>query len=260
MSLDPKAAVQFYTKLNRAREHLNHRNLLSSMANLNDALRIKLRGKWLKKDSAAMHQDLERFVAKLSNSKLFKETYGAINLLAGEEEQWLDFLGQLVADEQSLLIKFGQAEELMSGGEYDQATDILYGILDERKDDAEVAIDVGDRFMDHDLFSQAGRAYRQAVEIDPDSIHVLNRLAMSLRKDGKHKEAFELYSRALKMNPTDEGLYYNTARTVFEMGNLKGAARLLTVALKHNPEFEAGKQFLDVLNQRLQRNPAKTSN
>ncbi len=250
---------RFYTKLNRSKEQLAKGNLQACLMNMSEALRLKLKNTFLKRDLALMEEDLLNFSYRLANHKLYKEQFGPVALVPGREAEWLGFLDQLMSlEEESTLGKLSQGQELLDAGKVELARDIFNEVMDENKEDAGVALDVGDRYMDKELWEDAEDAYRRAMEIDPDTLHILNRLAMSLRKEGKLDSALEIYKRALKLNPDDEGLYYNTARVVYQKSRPDLAIRLLKTALIKNPEFEAGRKFLQHL-ETAQKDPAAQS-
>ena len=213
--------------------------------NLAEALRLKLNKPFLKRDLALMEEDLLNFGYRLTNHKLYKEQFGPVALVPGREEEWLGFLDQLMSiEEEGTLGKLNYGQELLDAGNLDLARQVFDEVMDDNPADPGVALDVGDRYMDKELWGDAENAYRRAMGIDPETLHILNRLAMSLRKDGKLDAALEIYKRALKLNPEDEGLYYNTARVVHQKSRPDLAIKLLKTALVKNPDFEAGKKYL----------------
>ncbi len=218
----------FYTKLSRSKEQLVKGNLQACLMNLAEAIRIKLNQQFLKRDLAVMEEDLLNFAYKLTNHKLYKTEFGPVALVPGREEEWLGFLDQLMAiEEEGTLGKLKHGQELLDSGNIELARQVFNEVMDENQNDAGVALDVGDRYMDKNLWQDAEIAYRRAMAIDPDTLHILNRLAMSLRKEGKLDSAIEIYKRALKLNPDDEGLYYNTARVVHQKARPDLAIKLL---------------------------------
>ncbi len=251
MAVEPSSFQKFYTKFNRSREHLACGNLQSSLMNLAEAIKIKLNGVFLQRNLEAMGQDLFHFVQYLAASKLFKETYGPVTFAAGQEPEWLDFFDQLVFLKKDLIQRLERADELFEAGQIEEAAAILEEVLDDYKDDPEMTLDIGDRFMDRSLWSQAEKAFRLAVALNPEAVHSLNRLAMAQRKAGKLDEALNVYRQALTVSPQDEGLYYNTARVIYEMGKPELAVKILTLGLAKNPHFEAGLKFYEFLNKKL---------
>ena len=241
---------RFLTKYNRAREHLHRGNFQACQMNLGEAIKNRLKGQFLKADRELIDQDLFTLVSQVTAHKSFKEAYGPVTIVEGQMEQWLALFDQVVFLESEIYDRLKEAQERLDAKQVEAARELFDGILADFADDPGVAIDIGDRYMDRRLYADAGKAYRQAVSIDPNALHTLNRLAVSLRKESKFEEAIKVYSAALKISPEDEGLYYNTARALFEMGRIDLALRMLSTALKKNPGFEAGQKFYQYLKER----------
>jgi tetratricopeptide (TPR) repeat protein len=94
--------------------------------------------------------------------------------------------------------------------------------------------------------------FRRVVALDgafdEEHKHLFNEFGIRLRKNGMYAQALKFYNRAAKLlQRDDEHLLYNIARTFYEKGQKKQAGRLLEKALANNPDFEAARDFLDVL-------------
>jgi len=258
-SLHPGAGMEkvtafrkFWTKFNRAKEQLAKGNLEACLANFYEAIRIKLQGSFTKRELEEMADDLFEFASHLSQHKLYLQTYGPATFVHGQEKNWLDFFQQILilAEEESLYRRLGLGQQALDRGEFEKAREIFDQILEDFNQDAGVAVDIGDRYMDARLYAQAEAAYRRAMALDPKTVHILNRLAISLRKEQKLQEAANIYVQAIKLQPGDEGLYYNAARVVYEMDRVDLARKLLAASLAKNPDFEPGRRFLELLHQR----------
>lgn len=243
----------YYTKLNRSKEQLAKGNLQACLMNLAEAINIKLSQQFLKRDMEMMDEDLFNFAHKLTMHKLYKEQFGPVSLQPGQEKEWLGFLDQLVAVDEGPFKKLNEGQDLLDAGDIEGARRIFSFLLDDYPDDAGLAIDIGDRYMDKDHFPDAQEAYLRAMKIDPNTLITLNRLAMAYRKEGKLSEALKIYKQAIKLSPKDEGLYYNMARVVYDMKRPDVATKLIETSLTINPEFEAGKQLLAHLKKAAQK-------
>ena len=51
----------------------------------------------------------------------------------------------------------------------------------------------------------AEQSFQRALAIAPDSVQILNDLAISLAREGKHEAAIATYKKALKIAPGDAG-------------------------------------------------------
>jgi len=88
----------------------------------------------------------------------------------------------------------------------------------------------------------AEKAFRQALSIAPDSIEVLNNLAISLARQGRDSEAIALYERALRLKPGDPITKRNLGVAYFRAHRYKDALPLLESFSKSTPTF----QVLDI--------------
>lgn len=242
----------FYSKFNRAKEQLAKGNLQACLMNLSEAITIKLKGPFLKRDLTMTEEDIYNFGYKLTTHKLYVKEYGPVAMVQGHEEEWLGFIDQIVSlEEEGVLGQLKYGQEQLDAGRLDLAKQTFDKIMEDHPEDAGLAMDIGDRYMDKGLYAEAEAAFRRAMEIDPKTLHILNRLAMSLRQKGELENALEIYTRAIKLNPNDEGLYYNTARVVYQMSKPELAVKLLQAALTKNPNFEAGLKFLQIIKDKM---------
>ncbi len=70
-----------------------------------------------------------------------------------------------------------------------------------------------------------------------DDINLFNKLGITLRGQGKWKEAIENYKRALAISPDDEGLYYNMGMAYYDGKEKRMAGQSFDKALSLNPQF-----------------------
>lgn len=85
----------------------------------------------------------------------------------------------------------------------------------------------------------AETAFRRALVAEPNSIEILNNLAVSLARQGKQTEAIAIYNRALKIKPGDPTTTRNLAIAYFRAQRYKRALPLLQAICKSAPDFQA---------------------
>ncbi len=73
----------------------------------------------------------------------------------------------------------------------------------------------------------AAKAFQQALALDPNSVEVLNDLAIALARQGKQAEAIALYERALKVEPGNRTTARNLAIAYFRAQHYRDAWPLL---------------------------------
>lgn len=71
--------------------------------------------------------------------------------------------------------------------------------------------------------------------LNPDDMQALNRLGMSLRREGRWQEACEEYRKALQTMPDNGALYYNMAMAFMDGKDLEAARTAVLKALSLNP-------------------------
>ena len=103
----------------------------------------------------------------------------------------------------------------------------------------EVAMKIGDEYAIRDR-KEAEDYYRRAVELHgprPEDMPLYNSLGISLRKQGRWKDAVAEYKKAIQIVPQDEILYYNLALAYSDGDQMDNAVKCIHYALKLNPEF-----------------------
>lgn len=108
----------------------------------------------------------------------------------------------------------------------------------------EISLELGD-------FETAERAFKHSISLDPSQTHLFNQLGISLRRQGKLKEAIAYLIRAIKVAETDENLYFNLARVYMDQGDKEKAMDNLEKALEINPDFKEAKDVIQEMRSRL---------
>ncbi|MEW6261499.1 MAG: tetratricopeptide repeat protein [Thermodesulfobacteriota bacterium] len=107
-----------------------------------------------------------------------------------------------------------------------------------------IKINLAEAFLLSDQAERAEPLFKDLYDRKPDDLHVLNRLGMALRKQGKHTQAADYYNKGLAINERDENLHFNLGRCYFETGQTKEAVRALTRALEINPRLDQARKLL----------------
>lgn len=89
---------------------------------------------------------------------------------------------------------------------------------------------------------QAERYLRKSLEtkanfLSIEDINIFNQLGISLRQQGRWKDAILEYTKALKIAPNDENLYYNMGMACAEGKDFPTARNHMIKALELNPEL-----------------------
>jgi tetratricopeptide (TPR) repeat protein len=85
--------------------------------------------------------------------------------------------------------------------------------------------------------TQAERACRELLKIDPQSAMVLNVLGAALQKLGQLAEAVKSFEKAIQVKPDYAEAYYNYGTALQELGQLVEAVKSFEKAIKIKPDF-----------------------
>ena len=115
------------------------------------------------------------------------------------------------------------------------------------KNEGSKASEIAEELLKMGNPEMAEKYFRASLEKHANTIHVYNRLGISLRRQGKWKEAILEYETAIKVDPLDEGLYFNMAKAYIEGGDLRSAEKNFQKALQLNPALTAAQRELDAI-------------
>jgi tetratricopeptide (TPR) repeat protein len=106
---------------------------------------------------------------------------------------------------------------------------------------SEMCLDIADMVAEANP-KMAEKYYRRSLEMTKNArgalaMNIYNRLGISLRKQGKWREAIAEYSRVLAVVPDNAGLLYNTALAYSEGKEYSQALHTVQKALEHDPEL-----------------------
>jgi tetratricopeptide (TPR) repeat protein len=244
-TFDPQKIEAIFTLVASVKENVRVGALNAAMANLVKALEFYIGTPMLKKEREVLEQEFYDVLIKISKHGKFASTYGPVSFRKGEHKDNVDFMKQLIqfaAD--TIREKIEQGLELLTAERFTEAKKLFDEVLDNPDVELKHYLTIGDAYLQHKRWPEAQEVFARAIAKDPDSIHLLNRMAISLRKDKKFEEAMEVYRKAVMLSPRDEGLYYNVARLFLDWGKPKSAGQALRKALAINPKFAPAAKLL----------------
>ena len=117
-----------------------------------------------------------------------------------------------------------------------------------RQDLAESYLEkAGDIFLERKQDAEAEEVFTLLSDLKPDTTNVYNSLGIIYRRNGRWRDAVNMYEKALKVNPTNEYIYYNLSRVHLEAKDPTSAAEALRKALEVNPNFGPAKELAKAL-------------
>lgn len=102
-------------------------------------------------------------------------------------------------------------------------------------------------------FEGAVTSYQLALRDEPNSVKVLQYIAIALSKTSRHEEAIRHYRRALELSPDLPGAHYGLAFLLLRRGDSARAADHLRAFLAKPPRDPAMARWVDHANETLQR-------
>jgi tetratricopeptide (TPR) repeat protein len=103
------------------------------------------------------------------------------------------------------------------------------------KTNASVRIELGNLYMDHGQWADAGRWYGEAVALRPEPDTIVD-LGACLVNGGKPTEGLEQFERALKLAPGHKKASFNKGVALMELGRPKEAVAVWDDLLKRFPD------------------------
>jgi arylsulfatase A-like enzyme/Flp pilus assembly protein TadD len=84
-------------------------------------------------------------------------------------------------------------------------------------------------------YARAERACREALEIDPTNVTILNYLGLSLSSMGQNREAIEVWKKALRISPGSFDVHLNIGMAYLSLGSADSALSAYDMVLVKNP-------------------------
>ena len=130
--------------------------------------------------------------------------------------------------------------------ELDKAKNYFYMALKTDPKNEELVQNIWNLYLDLGLVDRVVKDFKHVL-FEKLTVKTLNNFAVSLRKNGKIKEAIEAYRQALKKEPQNEHIHYNIAIAYIDLKREDRAIQHLEKALKINPKFEIASKVLEKL-------------
>lgn len=239
---------------------LKQEKVLPAVLALHDALGLIIRTPLIKSERSEFERSLENAVYKLNNDPNLRKIYPILlNYTPGAEAELQAMLRELlselqesaVVDARKLLADrerqkqegLAKGRQLIADGQIEPATHLFEKMLKHFHDDLELKVDIGEIFLDAGHFDKAFNYLLSTLQNNPDSVHLLNRIGMGLRKLGKCTEAETCFQQALKLSNDDERLYFNLGRVYVDCCQWDKAAEAASQALGINPGLEQAQKM-----------------
>ena len=234
---------------------------LPAVNSLREAVLAMLRQALMKAEKTEMGTMIQQAVYQLNNDKeLRKLNPLVIPYEPGEEKVLLENLRLLLLELQANAVDeardqigykerrraeaFKQAKEFMESKQEDQARQVLHTLVKEYPQDAPLRAEVAEFFMQYELYDDAFAYLDEALNLDPEQIHLYNRIGIVLRKLKKFDVGEKYFMRAVEYAKSDPNLYFNIGRLYIDWERWDKVERSAKIALKLNPDFQEAQKML----------------
>lgn len=177
---------------------------------------------------------------------------------AGQFDEALETLEELVEDENPALEYFNKGMKFLSEEKYGKAiaafnkaiainemyAEAYKGMADAYKGKGNdekyqsCLSKAGDIYAIQGKLDQAKQIFIEILQNEPDAVNPFNRLGMNLRKEGDYEGAIRAYHQACELTPDDANLYYNMARAYVFSGDCASALDCINRSISLDPDME----------------------
>jgi tetratricopeptide (TPR) repeat protein len=112
------------------------------------------------------------------------------------------------------------------------------------QDKKAMQLKVAEAYLAAECFEEAEKLFSNALESNPQELHLYNRLGIALRRQGKYAEAERYYHQALKIHPDNAIIYYNLGVLFVQTKELLKSVQFFEKALKIDPNFKEAQHML----------------
>lgn len=253
--------IKARTQLAKVGTYLKQSKILPAVMSLNDALSSMMRNPLMKQERDEFQALMEDAVLKLSIDSNFKKISPiALTYEPGNEKALLDLVQTLMgelheeavdeAKEMLRAVEQHRADQLEKGQDHldkqevDKAVKVFDNLVKTYNEDTDLKADIAERFIKAGHYAEALDYLEKALEEFPESIHLINRMGIVLRKMGKFEEAETYYKKAVEYSGDDPGLYFNFGRLYIDWKKWDKVEETAQKALEISPDFTEAKKML----------------
>ena len=191
-----------------------------------------------------------------------------IDYTAGEENALLETLDSLIdalhsdasEEAQKKIEEMARikAEQLAKGqkelgiGQITEAGETFTKLKNTFPTDMVLVYDIATSYMDAGYFDEAVRYFDNAHMLAPNSVSMLNRMGIAMRKMRRFDLAEAKLLSAISIDDKDANLHFNLGRVYLEWGKLKEGLESATKACAIDPTFDEARKLGVYLQRKLQ--------
>jgi tetratricopeptide (TPR) repeat protein len=260
--------VKARKKLNSVTTMLKKGKYMTAVQGIHDGLILLLKTPTIKSEREEFEDLLKKVTYSLSSDAELRKIYPlVISYEPGKERVLLDAMRELLQELQKVLneevqddmqaimtrkqegVDKGQA--LLDQQDWDGAKGVFDTLVKEFGGDTDLKADIADRYLNAGRYKEAFHMLDDALQDDPNAIHLYNRIGMVLRKMKDYDTAERYYLKALTLSRDDEYLHYNVGRLYYDWRKWAKMARAAEAAVRLNPNFAEAVKMLKFAKKKL---------
>jgi len=126
----------------------------------------------------------------------------------------------------------------------EKALKVLELAVGKKESDLMFIIDIGNLALKKGWVDESITFFEKAHDIDPELVHVYNRLGIAQSRASRFDKAMEMYERALKIDDSDAGVYFNIGMMWNRKGETKKAMESLKKSHDLDPDMPETKEWM----------------
>jgi len=255
-------------KINSVPTLLKKGKYMPAVQSIHDGLILYLKNPVMKGEREEFENILIKATQSLNSDADLRKLYPlVISYKPGEERALLDSMRELLQelqkvlndevkdDMQAILVRkqkmLDKGQQLLDSEDWDQAKATFDALVGEFGGDTDLKADIADRYLNAGRYQEAFHMLDDALQDDPNAIHLYNRIGMVLRKMKDYDTAEKYYLKALSLTDKDEYLHYNLGRLYFDWRKWQKMAQSAQNAVSINPKFVEAAKMLKFAQKKL---------
>ncbi|MEF2229735.1 MAG: tetratricopeptide repeat protein [Pseudodesulfovibrio sp.] len=256
-------------KLNSITTLLKQGKYMPAVQAVHDGLILYMKNPVMKGERKEFEDILEKATMALNSDAKLRKIYPlVISYEPGQERALLEAMRELLQELQNVMSDgakdqmqailtqkkqtLEKGQQHLDNQEWDQAKHTFDQLIKEFGGDADLKADIADRYLNAGRYQEAFHMLDDALQDDPNAIHLYNRIGMVLRKMKDYDTAEKYYLKALTLTDGDEYLHYNLGRLYFDWRKWNKMAHSAQNAVNINPAFAEAVKMLKFAQKKLE--------
>lgn len=248
-------------KLNSVPTMLKKGKYMPAVQAVHDGLILFLKTQVMKAERGEFEDILQKVTYALNSDAELRKIYPlVISYEPGQERPLLDAMRELLQELQKVIndevaedmqaidarkkAEVEKGQNHLENQNWDEAKKVFNQLVKDFGGDTDLKANIADRYLNAGRYQEAFSMLEDALQDDPNAIHLYNRIGIVLRKMQDFETAEKYYLKALTLSANDEYLHYNVGRLYYDWRKWAKMAQAAQNAVDINPEFNEAIKML----------------